>query len=96
MTKDDAQKPSFSLVPQVALLAVARIMTFGAAKYGRLNWKQPDDHPVPRPSRLLDAAQRHINAHLRGEAIDADSGEPHLAHAAASIMMALELEAESC
>lgn len=69
-------------------------MTYGAAKYGRHNWRQQEgDTEVSREERLIAAAGRHIN----GRAIEGntdESGLPHLAHAIASLMMALEFELE--
>jgi hypothetical protein len=38
----------------------------------------------------MNAALRHINAHLRGEVTDKESRLAHLAHAAVSLMMAME------
>jgi hypothetical protein len=93
MTKDDKDKPRFTLVPQKALLVVARIMTGGAKKYGDYNWKQ-DSGDGKDVARLLDAAGRHLNSHNMGERID-ESGQPHLGHAICSLMMALEREMDA-
>lgn len=87
-TKYDGSKPRMGLVPPIATLAVAEVMTHGAAKYGIHNYLGGMNH-----SRLHDAALRHLNAWVRGEGADPDSGLPHLAHAAASVMMMLELQA---
>ena len=87
-SKHDSGKPLMGAVPPNALLAVARVLTFGAEKYGRDNWRQV----VNAETRYLDAALRHINAYQRGEAVDLESGESHLAHAVCSLMFMLELE----
>lgn len=87
-SKHDSGKPLMGAVPPNALLAVARVLTFGAEKYGRDNWRQVES----AETRYLDAALRHINALQRGEAVDPESGESHLAHAVCSLMFMLELQ----
>jgi len=64
----------------VELTALA--MEYGIKKYGRNNWKKGMEW-----SRLIDAAQRHVLDIIKGEKTDKDSGNPHLAHALASIHM---------
>ena len=59
-------------------------MEYGEQKYGRNNWKKGMEW-----SRLVDAAQRHGLAIVRGEDIDAESGNRHVAHMLASIHMLL-------
>ena len=86
-SKHDTGKPLMGAVPPNALLAVAKVLTFGAEKYGRDNWRQVES----AETRYLDAAMRHINAYQRGEAVDPESGESHLAHAVCSLMFMLEL-----
>lgn len=87
-SKHDSGKPLMGAVPPNAQLAVARVLTFGAEKYGRDNWRQVED----AETRYLDAALRHINACQRGEAVDPESGESHLAHAVCSLMFMLEMQ----
>lgn len=87
-SKHDSGKPLIGAVPPNALLAVARVLTFGAEKYGRDNWRQVES----AETRYLDAALRHINAYQRGEAVDPESGESHLAHAVCSLMFMLEMQ----
>ena len=69
-----------------AIELMTAAMEYGANKpeYGRNNWKKGMEW-----SRLVDAAQRHGFAILRGELVDADSGNPHVAHMLASIHMLL-------
>lgn len=86
-SKHDSGKPLMGAVPPNALLAVAKVLTFGAEKYGRDNWRQVES----AETRYMDAALRHINAYQRGEAADPESGESHLAHAVCSLMFMLEL-----
>lgn len=87
-SKHDSGKPLMGAVPPNALLAVAKVLTFGAEKYGRDNWRQVES----AETRYLDAALRHINAYQRGESVDPESGESHLAHAVCSLMFMLELQ----
>lgn len=87
-SKHDSGKPLMGAVPPNALLAVARVLTFGAEKYGRDNWRQVES----AETRYLDAALRHINAYQRGEVADPESGESHLAHAVCSLMFMLEMQ----
>lgn len=87
-SKHDSGKPLMGAVPPNALLAVAKVLTFGAKKYGRDNWRQVAN----AETRYLDATLRHINAYQRGEAVDPESGESHLAHAVCSLMFMLEMQ----
>jgi hypothetical protein len=87
-SKHDCGKPLMGSVPPNALLAVAKVLTFGAEKYGRDNWRQVEN----AETRYLDAALRYINAYQRGERADPESGESHLTHAVCSLMFMLELQ----
>lgn len=73
--KFDSDKPPVGLIPQQALLAEAKVMAFGAEKYGRDNWRKGMEW-----SRLTDAALRHLLAFIDGETLDPETGLPHLAH----------------
>lgn len=83
--KNDALKPRMSLIPQLAKYDVAKVMTFGEEKYEAYNWMNGFKWTL-----LQDAVDRHMTAFLCGEDNDPESGLPHLAHLAASCMMALE------
>jgi hypothetical protein len=83
--KYDGNKPRMELVPDRAIEDVAKVLTFGAAKYAAHNWRKGIDY-----SRLLGAALRHIHAWNRGETLDPESGLNHLAHATCDLMMILE------
>ncbi len=89
--KLDGGKVIMGAIPPDAELAVARVLTFGAEKYARDNWRKVTEMDV----RYMDAALRHLNAHRRGEQVDSESGESHLAHAACCIMFLLQIEEES-
>lgn len=83
--KNDGHKPRMSLVPQVALMEVAKIMTYGEYKYDAYNWMNGFNWTF-----LTDAIDRHKIAFLCGEDIDPESGFHHMGHVAASSLMALE------
>lgn len=66
---------------------VAKVLAFGAAKYGEWNWERVEDGE----RRYYAAAIRHIAAHNGGELNDPESGLPHLAHALTSIMFLIHI-----
>lgn len=87
-TKHDGsfmEKPPMHLVPQAALIQVAKVYGFGASKYKAHNWRKGMDH-----SRLASAALRHIAAYLDGEDLDEESGLRHLSHATCTLLMLIE------
>jgi hypothetical protein len=86
--KHDDDKPAPELLPPRALLAVSRVLAFGARKYAPDNWRKVPDGK----RRYLAAALRHVLAHMGGEVLDSESSEPHLAHAACCVLFLLELE----
>lgn len=83
--KYDNDKPKMHLVCPEFITEVARVLTFGANKYGENNWR----HDVDKTSygRTYSSVQRHLNAFWAGEDIDPESHLPHLAHAATQIMI---------
>lgn len=88
--KLDAGKNRLGLVLggfALALQEVGKVGTFGAAKYTDNGWVD-----VPNGSgRYTDALYRHLMANQVGQALDADSGLAHLAHAAWNALAVLEL-----
>lgn len=64
------------------LEGVAKVLTFGSKKYGSRNWMNLDNGV----ERYLAAAFRHINAFMKGEVKDPESGEDHLSHAICCIL----------
>lgn len=94
--KDDAGKPPLQFLLKYfdarALGAVAEVMDYGAGRYGERNWEKPQ----LSKERILGAVLRHVGNDLRGDKVDADSKKLHLAHAAASALMALSKEMGVC
>jgi len=82
-------KPSLSLLPGGAEIQIAKVFELGAAKYGPFNWRKD---PVEAET-YISAAKRHILSWFDGEDLDRESGEPHLAHAAACMMILLDAAA---
>lgn len=85
--KQDADKLRMDLLPPDAIESVAAVFTYGAAKYGDRNWEKGGRH-----GRWMAAILRHCFAWMKGERNDQESGLPHLAHAACSILMLLGME----
>lgn len=79
--KYDEGKIMMSLVEPEYIAETARVLTFGANKYGIENWKKCDN-----PRRYHDALLRHLNAYARGEICDMETGVSHLAHASCCLM----------
>ena len=65
---------------------VAKVLTIGAKKYDRHNWKKLDDIE----NRYIAAAQRHMWALLKDESHDPETGVHHAAHAVCCMMFLLE------
>jgi hypothetical protein len=84
--KYDSGKPEMALLPPYALEAVARVLTIGAKKYDRDNWKKVPDAQY----RYIGAALRHINELQKGNLVDDETGEHHFAHAICCLMFVLD------
>lgn len=84
--KFDGGKLEYGLTPPKALEATVDVLTFGAQKYERDNWKYIDD----AKRRYFDALQRHLWAWKQGEQNDPESGKHHLAHAMCCLMFLYE------
>lgn len=91
MDKYDAGKRRWSLLPLVALGLVVDVLEFGARKYAPDGWRSVSN----ARTRYYDAAMRHLTEWWTGnETADAESGLPHLAHAACCVLFLLALETE--
>lgn len=84
--KFDSEKPRWDLLPFDALDDVAMVLKYGAKKYADRNWEKGMAW-----GRLLGAGLRHASAWALGQDLDAESGLPHLAHAACCFLMLLAL-----
>lgn len=86
--KYDQGKPQLSLIPYEVLVAIAKVMEFGAKKYGRDNWKE-----CKKPERYVDAAMRHLHQYTE-EKQDSESGYCHLWHAACNLAFLIYLNSK--
>ena len=88
MIKDTKGKLRLNLVPNCGLEAVARVREFGNKKYPG----NPDSYVTEvSVDDLVEAARRHLLKYRKGELLDEESSEMHLAHGATSLMMAIEI-----
>lgn len=78
--------PMLSVIPPTALIQVGEVMRLGKGKYGAYNWR---DQPVTY-STYVDAAMRHLISFWDGETVDPESGESHLAHGIAGLMVLID------
>ena len=91
--KDDTGKVRWDLLPLRGIEETARVSGYGASKYGEDNWRGLPGYR----RRYIAAAYRHLCAHCTqggltgGLPLDPESGLPHLAHAAISLLFVLEL-----
>ena len=90
-TKADSGKVRWELLPGDALAEVAKVMAFGATKYGERNWEQG-----MRWSRLFGALMRHSWSWMKGEELDEETGLSHLAHAACCALFLLTYALRNC
>jgi hypothetical protein len=94
--KFDEGKPQLGLIPSEALVEIAKVLGFGAAKYGVNNWRK-DGGNSPW-IRTYSSIQRHLTAWHTGEDNDPESGMSHLTHAATQliILMVHQMEHPEC
>ena len=85
--KHDIGKPGMELLPWMALMEVAKVYDFGAAKYAPHNWRKGMNW-----SRLVGALGRHMAAWHEGETYDSETGLSHLLHAAFCVLTLVEFE----
>jgi hypothetical protein len=85
--KHDSEKAPLDLIPYEALEQIAKVLAFGASKYGRHNWKNGFEY-----SRLIAAALRHLNQYNAGEDADPESDISHVAHSACNLLMLLWMQ----
>ena len=79
---NDADNVRFDLIPQLALMEIAKVLSVGAIRYGEHDYRK--GFPF---SDVVNHLLRHLNLYLRG-----DKSENHLSHAACNVLFLLEYE----
>jgi hypothetical protein len=74
--KYDTGKVRWDLIPLDCTEGVAKVLTFGAAKYSDNSWQNLES----AEDRYYAAMMRHFIAMRRGEYLDSESGLPHKFH----------------
>lgn len=85
--KYDQQKIRWDLVPYDAVNEIAKVLTFGAAKYEARNWEKGMDW-----SRAFGALQRHLTRWFHGQNKDKETKLTHLANAGCCLFFLLAWE----
>ncbi len=74
--KTDLGKPDWSLLPLDAIEEAVKVLTFGATKYSRDNWKNL------KRNRVYAAIFRHLKAYQDNpDKLDDETGMLHVSHA---------------
>ncbi|TLS99911.1 dATP/dGTP diphosphohydrolase domain-containing protein [Aliarcobacter cibarius] len=79
--KSDTNKLSPTLIDVEWYEDTCKVLTFGATKYSKDNWKKCEDI-----NRYIDALERHLLEVKKGNYIDSESGCSHLAHISCNAM----------
>lgn len=84
-----SKKPStWSVFPRWVMLAVGRVMSVGAAKYGAFNYRETNISA----SVYQDAMERHMQLWFDGEDDDPETGVSHLASVIASAALLMDAQ----
>ena len=83
-------KAELHQVPSSLNFAVAKCLQYGAQKYEKGNWRKGMSWTT-----VYDCLQRHSLKWLDGEALDDESGLPHLYHMACNVAFLIEY-AKTC
>lgn len=86
------KKVPLHLVPGAASAYIAMGLKDGARKYGAFNWRETNIETMT----YVGATLRHLSAFVDGEDIDPESGNPHLAHAMASLAILVDALESGC
>lgn len=85
-----AKKPAtWSVTPRWVTLAVGRVMSVGAAKYGAFNYRESNI----AASTYQDAIERHLGLWFDGENSDSETGVSHLASVIAGCTLLMDAQA---
>lgn len=85
-----SKKPAiWNVVPRWVVALVGRVMSVGAAKYGRFNYRDSNVSAMT----YVDAMERHLQLWQDGEDKDEETGVSHLASVMASCAILLDAQA---
>lgn len=87
--KHDGEKVRLDLLCPIAVMALGRVLTFGARKYAPRNWEKGFAW-----TRAIGAILRHTFAYAMGETLDPETGESHMAHVMCEAMFLVNFEAK--
>lgn len=79
----DEGKTDWTLLDFPSIEPAVKVMTYGAKKYERDNWKNKLDDP----RQHLRCAMRHLISIIQGQETDPESGERHSGHVICNMMM---------
>ncbi len=79
--KFDSEKVRVELFPPEVIVAISKVLTFGAKKYADENWRRGIKY-----KRVYGALQRHLMAWYAGQENDNETGMSHLWHAGCCLM----------
>ena len=88
--KSDSGKLMYHLVPWWATWILARVLTYGAAKYAPESWQ----HVPDAKNRYTSALIGHLEAWRGGSKTDSESKLPHLWHMFVNVMFLIFLEGD--
>ena len=86
--KHDKGKNMLQLIPDEMIEGIGEILTFGATKYEKHNWRKglPYD-------KVYGAMKRHLSKWHKGIVNDEETGKPHLWHAGCCLAFLITYEA---
>jgi hypothetical protein len=82
--RSNSGKPNYFLLPLHLLESTVRVFEAGAEKYAPWNWATGTKLSVP-----IGCMYRHLAAFHRGEDLDPETGEHHLAHVICNCLIAM-------
>lgn len=88
-TKDTDKQARLELLPPHAIEEVSVVLRLGEQKYGKFDYLS---NPKLSQTNMIGKALRHITTFLKGYHIDPEISRHHLAHAAADLLIALEMQ----
>ena len=87
--RDNQGKLRLSLVPPAAVEYLAKVMMFGADKYGDYNWRKAGQKLSLLS--ICDSLERHLMKLKKGQDLDEESGLPHIGHILANAAFLAQL-----